>query len=747
MAYKSKYTGKQVDDLLTRIEEVGDLGDNTIIVDYDRIAELKASEEGDDVTHPEIAELVEKIYNEQEKLILVRHFGDTHEQLDPTYFVPDTNYGRDEFGNVIITLFASYTPNYNTYGEQSLHNLEISITQIGAILRVEQKRVTLLNEESVIDHLNGYYNDRPLSARQGVMLDKNKVGYAEYDSEKKAIMLYSDNTKKYQLGEIPIDSLVEEGYYPKMTVGMSDNLVGRGDVQDAQINFRPSAGADNITDGAARIERIKGNSVVWNNFGKIATFISANTGKLHEGAHIVQGHKYLFYRTNTSGTLVLIQNVDGTEKYDCKITEGKNYVFYTALYSLSFPNISLFNPSGLDDKIILADLTQMFSAGNEPTSYEEYLQRKPMNIADEFAYNEGELIDMKVDSLVSVGDNAWDEEWEKGTFNTTTGDNINNSNANKQIRSKNLIKVLPNTTYTCTIPAKIGGDSIWCMLLDKDKEVITGYKVPNTGSSGNSFGLKIAAPTFTTPANAAYLKFYCPIIYGDVYTKDICFHLEHSEYKNGKYYPYQQEVKDLSFIGEAFQEGMRSAGSAFDEIRFNPTKKVWEKVTRIAVVDLGSLGIAYTPTTDSQPYGLFFVDMADMKSSSPLRTNRYVGSGAPSIDKSIWASNQRLYIVDSSYSDATTFKQAMQEQGVILYYELATPIVEEIDLSPNFNPDYLAWDFGTEEAIASQPSAPFRADINYEPNAVDDLRWAVAEIRKLKAQLAEVQASVTNLTE
>ncbi len=154
--------------------KVNDIGDNTIIVDYDRIAELKASEENDDVRHPEIAELVEKIYNEQDKLILVRHFWEPHEQLDPTYFVPDTNYSRDEFGNVIITLFASYTPTYNTYGEQSLHNLEISITQAGAILKVEQKRVTLLNDESVIDNLNNSYSKKPLSARQGRELDRKK---------------------------------------------------------------------------------------------------------------------------------------------------------------------------------------------------------------------------------------------------------------------------------------------------------------------------------------------------------------------------------------------------------------------------------------------------------------------------------------------------------------------------------------------------------------------------------------------
>ena len=105
-----------------------------------------------------------------------------------------------------------------------------------------------------------------------------------------------------------------------------------------------------------------------------------------------------------------------------------------------------------------------------------------------------------------------------------------------------------------------------------------------------------------------------------------------------------------------------------------------------------------------------------------------------------------IYIKDTSYSTIAEFNAANKD--LVIYYELAEPIVVELDYpTAETNMDYLVWDFGTEEAIASVPSAPFRADINYEPNAVDDLRWAVAEIRNLKAQLAQMSASVTNLTE
>ena len=103
---------------------------------------------------------------------------------------------------------------------------------------------------------------------------------------------------------------------------------------------------------------------------------------------------------------------------------------------------------------------------------------------------------------------------------------------------------------------------------------------------------------------------------------------------------------------------------------------------------------------------------------------------------------------DSNVTTIEALKSLLETRPLHINYELETPIVVELDYpTAETNMDYLAWDFGTEEAIASVPSAPFRADINYEPNAVDDLRWAVSEIRSLKAQLAQMQTSATNLTE
>ena len=91
-----------------------------------------------------------------------------------------------------------------------------------------------------------------------------------------------------------------------------------------------------------------------------------------------------------------------------------------------------------------------------------------------------------------------------------------------------------------------------------------------------------------------------------------------------------------------------------------------------------------------------------------------------------------LAISDSAYTDAASFKAAMQ--GVILYYELAEPIVTELDAEDQFRDlDYQVWNCGTEKAIAEGISAPLAADITYGFNAIGKIK----ELESLVAALRE----------
>jgi hypothetical protein len=84
-------------------------------------------------------------------------------------------------------------------------------------------------------------------------------------------------------------------------------------------------------------------------------------------------------------------------------------------------------------------------------------------------------------------------------------------------------------------------------------------------------------------------------------------------------------------------------------------------------------------------------------------------------------------------------------QGVLLYYELAEPI--EVDLSESLNLTYDAWDFGTEELVADGKTTPLNADIVYQFNAVDRIRENTAKNQALEAELVELKAQLTKLTQ
>ena len=96
--------------------------------------------------------------------------------------------------------------------------------------------------------------------------------------------------------------------------------------------------------------------------------------------------------------------------------------------------------------------------------------------------------------------NQWDEQWEVGQFNsngaTATGSN--------QIRTANLIPVLPNTEYYI-----YSGKNINCRVyfLKEDGSVISYTAYRNT--------------TFTTPTNCYFIKFHTGIGYGETYGYDI----------------------------------------------------------------------------------------------------------------------------------------------------------------------------------------------------------------------------------
>ena len=189
---------------------------------------------------------------------------------------------------------------------------------------------------------------------------------------------------------------------------------------------------------------------------------------------------------------------------------------------------------------------------------------------------------------------------------------------------------------------------------------------------------------FTTPSGCSLIVV---VLYASVHINlttfsNICFHL--STLRTG-YVPYK-EPKAISFASTE----LLGAGEAHDTIEVVEGDKVagiqrynLVHVKRVGTVDLGTINWVYE-SGNARFYSASTIDDMAVK---PYGQNIYPNivcskySAVPTYnldqhqDKAISTNNSqatpRIFVADSSYTDATAFKTAMS--GVILNYELATP--------------------------------------------------------------------------
>ena len=559
----------------------------------------------------------------------------------------------------------------------------------------------------------------------------------------------------------------KDGTYPKMSVGFAENIVGDGSATPEVFSFRPTAGENRNTlnDGAARIQTLKGSSVVWNQIvtprssgslngvtwtwdGSTVTFTGTATDNFEMSiftAPQIDGHKYFMSSCPAGGsyTTYYMNSQHGNGTSD--LGEG---VIYTPIKGADKWYFVFKIAAGVTVNFtftpILVDLTQMFGVGNEPTSVAEFYQRMPIGV-DLAAYNEGEIVDGNYKAIKTTGYNQWDEQWELGQFNTSTGGaDISYEN----IRNVNPIRVLPNTTYYEKQP---NATNLLMRVLEYTQD-------------GTYIGFQyVYNMTFTTSPNTAYVNFYMSNVYGAVYNNDICINLSWDEYAsmNGTYKPYKPFVRDLSWVAKYFPNGMRSAGNVADEIRFNSTEQRWEAVQRVGVVDLGSLEWSTMSSASSSVKIMrTFFDLKALATNvvGNITSEKFTPSTADDVylltsDKTIaaayHATGNYIAVYDSEYptaADVSSFKAAMQ--GVLLNYELAEPIVTPI--AENINFDYDVSDYGTEELISDGASAPLSANIVYEPNVlatIKNLPNLLARLAQMEAMVSAMAVSATNMNE
>lgn len=494
-----------------------------------------------------------------------------------------------------------------------------------------------------------------------------------------------------------------DDYYPQLSVGLADNLAGGDEPTPSEFTFRRSGGGA-ILSGNARVQSVKGNSVVWNQKADGGYVDGERIIYLNEG--IPKGHVFCMQRTISNGACWYLPSENS---YKYQLAEGESGGVFTNTLEVDATYVRLYCTAE-SGYVRLIDLTQMFGAGNEPQTIDDFYSRIPQGI-DMDAYNEGEVIHMNVDAVKSVGFNQWDEVWEKGQISQSDGSNVA---SDYHIRSKNFIKVMPGKTYMMVGTFRV-------IFYDAEKEFLDLWSVGNIRE-------------FTLPDNVFYVRLYTE---GATYNHDICINISDAE-KDGTYEPYISRMQSLEILRKYFPNGMRSAGTAHDEVRFNKTTQKWETVKRIGEVNMGNQ--LWQRNSD----GRFEISILSANPSANVTKignvlcskyvavsalDTYNGINGISIDNV-----SKIWVRDSAYTDVVSFKAAMQ--GVILYYELANPIVTEIQ--ETFNLDYEVWNGGTEQAIADTPTSAFMADIIYGFNAY-------GVIKELREQLATLQAAIAKM--
>lgn len=500
-----------------------------------------------------------------------------------------------------------------------------------------------------------------------------------------------------------------------------------------------------LTQGYYSAKEIKGRTLVWNQLAETKSYSNTDVDtRTQFSLEVLNGDgttfKTLynqFYAFDTpsfstrliatptiNGYLRLKHNGSSRDLDFCRV----NGIISSHKYLLGFTVLTC-NTTTVGgfttDNAMAIDLTLMFGAGNEPSTVEEFESLFPLPYYD---YNPGELISFNATGIETTGFNQWDEEWENGTFNTTTGIDIT---LTTQIRAKNKIRVSPDTLYyikTLARTSTASSNSLWCIFYDDNNNVIQSPNISGAlGSSGNSRNL---SGGFRTPTDAAYMRFYAQIFYGDTYENDICINVFDPS-KNGTYEPYKKSTLTLDVPSmtsnnvQIFPDGMRSAGSVCDSAVVDSDGYIRKVTKRIGSVLLnGGNDQSYRIQSINEHGIANFTYYVEGRATGAITTiicdklERQTAVIANATEEGFLTSNGTLIylrIKETSASTTTELKTYLASNPVYFAYELATPVEYTLDEPIFVGAEYYTG--GVQRVIpenTSEPTtAPFRGKFGY----------------------------------
>lgn len=406
----------------------------------------------------------------------------------------------------------------------------------------DQADARFIPTTDIVDNLEGNDSDKVLSAKQGKILNTAKANRPEVI--KTGVAELDENGDLVSSG-VSANNLVQKNdVSDALIAGSAKSLMG--ETVGAEYTNRVTAGGADIGNGAAIIERIKGKTLVWNqlvwNGNFAATTGWSGTYSISDGIMTLNGGSYtnasqaisnnpavghkIYMSAVHRGGAGNVQLGGGADGYTFAASTGWTRTTTIKTRSLTGTYLLLYKTSATDVEfafVMLVDLTKMFGSGNEPSTAAEFEALFPLNY---YAYNTGSLLNFTATGLQTNGFNQWDEEWENGKYNTTTGEA---DDAPTQIRSKNYIPVFGGTDYYFQFPLGVG--NLIIMRYDIDKNYL-GYNA-------------IQPSARTLSADTRFIRFYMTVTYGTTYKNDICINLSDVN-KNGTYEPYKKDTLELN---------------------------------------------------------------------------------------------------------------------------------------------------------------------------------------------------------
>ena len=262
------------------------------------------------------------------------------------------------------------------------------------------------------------------------------------------------------------------------------------------------------------------------------------------------GHKYLIkgnVLSNTTGYAIVLDEFGGRSNLTSNgiIWTANNAYEYVLIRLQGDVSIQVNSYYEIADVEII-DLTTIYGTGNEPTSVDDFLNDYPI-FRGYVPYTTGAMDYAYTKKVDITGFNVWDEEWEVGNYDENTGNKVDNAS---KIRSKNPIRVMPNTQYyfKCPVGLNLFFYDINGNYFDSDRTSMTGNMV------------------YTLPNNCYYITFSTFGISTTTYNHDICINVSNTTL-NGTYKPsYHNALLEAKIV--AIKQKLVSLGYSADVLGY-----------------------------------------------------------------------------------------------------------------------------------------------------------------------------------